>query len=156
MTTFFPIATLPAPYDIVWCLFPDHVDLGQPGPKPRPAIVLNIAVHEDCEGEAQGEVQVVYGTTRLKLMQRRRDFFVTNMAEMDVCGLNKATRFDLDTIAWVPWAGEWFQTLPTYDSPIIGHLSQHATRLLQIGLSYRRKAQPQLNLDGDAEKPPTP
>jgi hypothetical protein len=146
--TFYPITTLPAPYDIVWCLFPEHVDLGHLGPKPRPGIVLNVAVHEDGAGDAQGEVQVIYGTGKLKLMQRRQDFFVTNMAEMDVCGLHKATRFDLDTVAWLPWSREWFETLPTYDSPIIGHLSHHATKLLQIQLSYRRKAQPQLILEG--------
>jgi len=97
--------------------------------------VLNVAV--DVE-EGEGEVQLVYGTTKLKLLQRPRDFFVTNVAEMDACGLNKATRFDLDKVAWVPWADEWFSTLPTYTSPIIGHLSGHGMRLLQVELAHRQ------------------
>lgn len=148
MTAFYPISTLPAPYDIVWCRFPEHDDLGNPGPKARPGIVLNVAVHDAGEdGLGEGEVQVVYGTTKLKLRERRSDFFVANMAEMDICGLNKATRFDLDAIAWIPWAEEWFDTLPTYDSPVIGRLSQHATKLLQIQLSYRRRSEPRLNLE---------
>lgn len=134
---FFPISTLPAPYDIVWCRFPEHVDLGEPGPKPRPAIVLNVAV--DAEA-GEGDVQLVYGTGTLKLGRRPRDFFVTNVAEMDACGLSKATRFDLDSIAWIPWADAWFDVLPSYASPIIGHLSSHATKLLQMELG-RRQAQ---------------
>ena len=139
--TFFPLSTLPAPYDSVWCRFPFHDDLGNPGPKPRPAIVINSAVDEES-GEA--EVQVIYGTSTLKLGQRRRDFFVTNVAEMDLCGLDKATRFDLDKIGWIPWASEWFDILPTYDSPIIGHLSPHGQKLLQIELGYRRRHEPRL------------
>lgn len=133
-TTFFPLSTLPAPYDIVWCRFPTHEDLGNPAIKARPAIVVNVGVNEE---DREGEVHLIYGTSNVKLHQRMGDFFVTNVAEMDACGLNKATRFDLDTMAWIPWADEWFETLPGYSSPIIGHLSGHAIRLLQIDLAYR-------------------
>ena len=100
--------------------------------------MLNIAInHEDGEGE----VQVVYGTTKLKMMQRHHDFYVTNLAEMDECGLDKATRFDLDKIGWMPWASEWFVPLLGYSSPIMGHLSSHSTRLLQIELAHRSRRQ---------------
>lgn len=133
--TFYPLSTLPAPYDIVWCRFPTHKELGEPAPKSRPAIVLNAGLDNEA---GEGEVQLIYGTGVLKLNQRTRDFFVTNVAEMDACGLNKATRFDLDQIAWIPWADEWFEVLPSYDSPIIGHLSAHAVKLLQYELSYRQ------------------
>ena len=146
MTTFFPLSTLPAPYDIVWCRFPAHVELGSPGPKARPGVVLNVAADQD---EGEGEVHVVFGTTNLKLLHRRRDFFITNLAEMDQCGLDKATRFDLDKIAWLPWAREWFDCLPGYTSPIIGHLSQHSTRLLQIELAHRHAAR--INAMGSEE-----
>lgn len=144
--TYYPLSTLPAPYDIVWCRFPQDEALGHPGPKPRPAIVLNVAVFGD-DPDGGSEVQLIYGTTKLKLAQRPHDFFVTNVAEMDSCGLNQATRFDLDACAWIPWATEWFEVLPTYSSPIIGHLSTHATKLLQIELGYRRKSEPKLALD---------
>lgn len=110
--------------------------MGDPGPKPRPAIVLNLAVDPDA-GEA--EVQLVYGTSKLKLHKRPRDFFVTNVAEMDACGLSLATSFDLDNVAWIPWACQWFDALPGHTSPIIGRLSDHAIRLLQVELSHRRQ-----------------
>lgn len=96
--------------------------------------MLNVAIDQDA---GEGEVQLAYGTTNLKMGQRTRDFFVTNLAEMDACGLNKATRFDLDKIAWIPWAEEWFSILPGYASPVIGHLSAHGTKLLQMELAHR-------------------
>ena len=36
---------LPAPGDIVWCLFPEIPDI-QPGPKPRPALVMRLKVEQ--------------------------------------------------------------------------------------------------------------
>lgn len=98
---------------------------------------MNVAVDDD---ERTGEVQVIYGTTTLKMQTRKHDFFVCKLSEMEQCGLDKATRFDLDTFAWIPWDEDWFDTLPQYTSPIIGHLTDHATRLLQIELSYRKQA----------------
>lgn len=86
-----------------------------------------------------GEVQLVYGTTKLKMHERRSDFFVTNNAEMDACGLYRATRFDLDAIAWIPWAEEWFDILPGYKSPIIGRLTAHGVKMLQTTIAYRYK-----------------
>lgn len=130
----YPLSTLPAPYDVVWCRFPDDASLGDPGPKPRPALVKNVATTHD----GVGEVNLVYGTTNLKMASRRHDFFVTNSAEMDACGLYRATRFDLDNIAWIPWANEWFEILPGYTSPIIGHLSQHGIKMLQITANYKQ------------------
>lgn len=96
--------------------------------------MLNVALDPDT---GESEVHLVYGTTNLKLMERRDDFFVSNLAEMDACGLVKATRFDLDTMAWIPWASEWFSVLPGYGSPVIGHLTDHAVRLLQYELAWR-------------------
>jgi hypothetical protein len=138
--THFPISTLPAPYDIVWCHFPEHTSIGNPSLKPRPALVRSVAT---IDGE-RGEVQVVYGTSKLKMMERRQDFFISNHAEMDACGLYRATRFDLDKVAWIPWAIEWFDILPDYNSPIIGHLTAHSIKKLQTLVSYRQAS---LSLD---------
>lgn len=118
----------------MWCRFPEHESLGEPGPKARPAVVLNVA--HDPESD-ESEVQLIYGTTKLKMMKRREDFFISNLSDMDACGLTQATRFDLDTIMWIPWAAEWFDVLPGYDTPVIGNLTPHKTRLLQIDLAYK-------------------
>lgn len=108
--------------------------------------MLNVGVYEN-DGQDEGEVQVVFGTSNLKMHQRRNDFFVSNLAEMDACGLDKATRFDLDKCAWLPWSDDWFSVLRGYDSPIIGHLSTHAVKLLQLNLMQRRKDEPRLALE---------
>jgi hypothetical protein len=131
---YYPVSTLPAPFDIVWCRFPEHPDLGEPGPKPRPGLVRNVATDD----EGFGEVQLVFGTTTLKMTSRRFDFFVTKQSEMDSCGLYRATRFDLDCVAWIPWASEWFDVLPGYSSPVIGHLTANGIKLLQVSLSLKQ------------------
>jgi len=49
---------LPAPGDIVWCRFPE-LPRQSPGPKPRPALVLEVIEREDGI-----EIAVVYGTSQ--------------------------------------------------------------------------------------------
>ena len=124
----FPISILPAPYDIVWCRFPHGLDLGEPGPYPRPALVRNSAISSD----GTGEVEVCYGTTNLKLGRRIFDLVVSKAAEMDACGLYRATRFDLDQVTWLPWNTDWFEVRADYNSPIIGSLTEQAIKMLQI------------------------
>ena len=131
----FPISILPAPYDIVWCRFPYVPNLGDPGPYARPALVKNAATLPD--GTAQ--VEVVYGTTNLKLGRRRFDFVVSKASEMDACGLYRATRFDLDKIIWLPWTTDWFEVLPDYNSPVIGTLTPNGVKMLHLTVDTKRK-----------------
>lgn len=76
---------------------------------------------------------------------------------MSACGLDRATRFDLDTILWLPWASEWFEPpLNAGNSPVIGTLTEHAIKMLQITAGMRQnkamkraaeqEAEPELNL----------
>lgn len=134
-TDHFPISILPAPYDIVWCRFPHLPDLGKPGPYARPALVRNAATLPD----GTGQVEVVYGTTNLKLGKRRFDFVVSKASEMDACGLYRATRFDLDQILWLPWTTDWFEVLPNYNSPIIGTLTPNGVKMLHLTVETKRR-----------------
>jgi hypothetical protein len=136
--TYYPASTLPAPLDIVLCRFPVHIDLGNPGPEKRPALVIKTAISETG---LNGEVYVMYGTTQLKLDKRRNDLFVTNYNEMYEAGLHKATRFDLDKVLWLPWAEEFFEkpNHPHYHSPVIGHLPVNSTKLLWYLLADRQR-----------------
>jgi len=70
--TYYPVSTLPAALDVVWCRFPEHLDLGKPGPKPRPGLVAETAILEGGEPV----VHVIYGTSKLKAATRPLDFFV--------------------------------------------------------------------------------
>lgn len=131
----FPLSILPAPYDIVWCRFPFDESLGEPGPKPRPALVRNAATRSN----GTAEVEVVYGTTNLKLNTRKFDFVVSKASEMDACGLYRATRFDLDKLLWLPWTTKWFEILPNYNSPIIGSLTEHGIKMLQLTAGMKQQ-----------------
>ncbi len=134
---YYPVTTLPAALTVVWCRFPDHLDLGKPGPKERPALVAETGITENDEPV----VHVIYGTSKLKLGKRRFDFYVTNYQDMHDAGLFQATRFDLDLHLWLPWAEEFFiPPSAKYENPAIGSLSENSRELLGICLDLRRKA----------------
>ena len=147
----FPLSTMPVPYEIVWCRFPFAPQLGEPGPYPRPALVRSTAIGVDNVGE----VEVVYGTTTLKLDKRFYDLIVSKMSEMDACGLYRATRFDLDQTVWLPWNTDWFEVRSGFFSPVIGKLTDSMIRWLEVSMSYKKRAQlaatkePKLDFDKD-------
>jgi hypothetical protein len=145
--TYFPVSTLPAPNEIVWCRFPHHDLLGNPGPYARPGLVRNTSLES-----GNPAVELVYGTTKLKLQTRKLDFFITKQSEMDACGLYFATRFDLDEVHWVPWADEWFETRPGYTSPIIGKLSFYGMQALHITVELRRLKKAQERAEATAKR----
>ncbi len=134
--TYYPTSTLPAALDIVWCHFPVDLDLGNPGPKPRPGLVAETGISEDDNPE----VHVIYGTSKLKHDTRPLDFYVENYHDMHDAGLYQATRFDMDRHLWLPWAKEFFVPPSTkYYNPAIGHLSDNSCELLGVVLGLRRK-----------------
>jgi hypothetical protein len=133
----FPISTIPAPYEIVWCRFPNDLLDPEPAPKARPGLVRAAAVLDD----GTGEIEVVYGTSTLKLNSRPYDFVISKMSEMNACGLYRATRFDLDKSTWLPWNTDWFEIRPDFFSPVIGKLTGEAIKLLQVTLAYKQLAE---------------
>jgi hypothetical protein len=122
-------------------------DVDKPGPKPRPAIVKRASADQD----GNPWVHVAYGTTQKVFLGGLDNFTVSNVAEMDACGLWCATRFRLDRVALVPWADEFFRDAPGRTSPVLGRLSEHGVALLrfQAGMIAKRDAarQPSLDLD---------
>lgn len=135
--SYYPVTTLPAPLDVVWCQFPSHLDLSKPGPKNRPALVAETALFDGDKPV----VHVIYGTSKLKEDSRPLDFIVSNYQDMHTAGLYQATRFDMDTHLWLPWAREFFIPPSTnYGNPAIGHLSDNSHELLGIILKMRRDA----------------
>jgi hypothetical protein len=134
--TYYPASTLPAPFDVVWCHFPFIENPEQPAPKARPAIVVRTAISDPgfCP-----EVNVIYGTSVLKMDKRPHDFFVTNFQDKDEAGLYQASRFDLDKILWLPWAKEFFVSPGRlYPTPVMGSLPDHLRRILAFMLIERR------------------
>jgi mRNA-degrading endonuclease toxin of MazEF toxin-antitoxin module len=105
MARLFP---LPQAGDIVWCRFP-HQDFSAPGPKPRPAIVVDIGRLRD-----EPAVEVVYGTSR-KLERLYPGEFSITPEDGDafvVSGLNYPTKFDTARSVFLPYNDEWFAVPP--------------------------------------------
>lgn len=133
--TFYPFSTAPAPFDIVWSRFPYVEKPNCPAPKARPALVRQAFADQD----GNPWVEVVYGTSRDPYSNSLVHFSIVTLAEMDVCGLKQATRFDLNRTMNLPWSREFFECLPGKPTPIIGHMPSYEVKKLQTQIAYLQK-----------------
>lgn len=115
---YYPLLTLPRVLDIVWCRFPTHDALDQPGPKMPPALVRSVFLNKQ---HTRARVEVTYGSSKLKVDDRPQDLILQNATDLAEMGLPQASRFDLDLSLQLPWAAEFFEARPGQRSPIIGH-----------------------------------
>ena len=126
---------LPAPGDLVWCLFP-HLPELEPGPKPRPAIVLSV------ERKQEGAVlQVAYGTSQAVTRLKTGEFAISKLsypAAYAHAGLSYDTKFDFRKTIDLPWTDRYFKSAPNKpygNTPKLGTL--HATVLRAVEAAYR-------------------
>lgn len=134
---FYPLSTSPAPYDLVWCRFPYNEAPDHPAPEHHPGLIRQNFADQD----GNPWVRVVYGTSVDPFREGLEYFAVANLPQMDMCGLKCATRFCLARHAELPWGPDFFDAHEGRDTPVIGHLSQHLQRLLQVQVSYWQNAQ---------------
>ncbi len=126
---------LPAPGDIVWCLFPELPDI-EPGPKPRPALVMS--VERDDTGDF---VSVVYGTYKQLDRLKTGEVVITkarHSAAYSLAGLGADTKFDFKVIVDLAWTNRYFKVPPKSphgNHPKLGTL--HATVLRSFEAAYR-------------------
>jgi hypothetical protein len=130
-----PAWNLPAPGDIVWCLFPEVPNI-ELGPKPRPAIVLSVERLDDGN-----QVSVVYGTSQHLMRLKTGEVAITqakNPAAFKLAGLAYDTKFDFKVIVDLPWSDRYFK-VPARNlhgnTPKLGTL--HATILRAVETAYR-------------------
>lgn len=124
-----------APGDIVWCLFPEAPDI-EPGPKPRPALVMSVERREDGDF-----VSVVYGASQHLARLKTGEAAITQAkhpAAYALSGLAYDTKFDFKVIVDLPWSDRYFK-VPLRNrhgnTPKIGTL--HATVLHNVEAAYR-------------------
>lgn len=126
---------LPAPGDIVLCLFPEVPDI-EPGPKPRPALVMGV---ESREGG--NLVRVAYGTSKNLARLKTGEVAITQMnhsAAYALAGLAYDTKFDFKVIVELAWSDRYFKVLSSNrhgNTPKIGTL--HVTVLHAVEAAYR-------------------
>ena len=102
-----PWAPRPKAGDIVQCRFPEG-DLGTPGPKDRPALVVE--VEEDPKDESASIVRVAYGTSQ-DVEQRYPGEFTIRATDTKA-GLERDTKFDLGNTVRLSFNTEWFAPSP--------------------------------------------
>jgi hypothetical protein len=132
---FFP---LPQAGDIVWCRFP-HRGLSVPGPKPRPALVVDI-------GRLRGEpaVEAIYGTSR-KLERLYPGEFSITREDGDAfaaSGLSYPTKFDTARSVFLPYDDEWFAVpagAPCGQTPTLGVLHPSLVKRARAAFNAARK-----------------
>ena len=93
---------LPAAGDILWCKFPHDEDLGNPGPYPRPGLVLN--VFTDLHA-----VLITYGTSQIGKVYDG-EFVIDD--QLDTAGLEVPTKFDMTRLQKLPFNDVWFHSSP--------------------------------------------
>jgi hypothetical protein len=107
--------------DMVWCQFP-HLPELEPGPKPRPALVLGV-----IERQPHYRVVVAYGTSQ-KASTLRRGEFVMRMdgsAAFKLSGLSFDTKFSFADAVELDYSDHRFKVPPgtaTGISPKLGVL----------------------------------
>jgi PemK-like, MazF-like toxin of type II toxin-antitoxin system len=118
----------PSPGDIVWCRFPE-LPKQSPGPKPRPALVVEVIEREDGI-----EVAVVYGTSQRVNKLSAGEFAITrpgHAAAYKAAGLSHDTKFDFKQTAHLPWNDEFFAVppgAPNGQKPLLGSLHASVIR----------------------------
>lgn len=131
----------PSPGDIVWCHFP-FLPATDPGPKPRPALVVGVRVQED--GVA---VNVAYGTTQRTKALRSGEFLIAkdqHPVAFKQAGLAFDTKFDLNKVISLPWSERYFKAPPTISpaygqTPKLGSLHASMSKALLAAHAATRK-----------------
>ena len=126
---------LPAPGDIVWCVFPELPDVAL-GPKPRPALVVSVETRDD------GDIlRVAYGTSKNATRLKAGEFAITqakHATAYELAGLAYDTKFDFTKAIDLPWSDRYFK-VPLRNrhgnTPKIGTL--HATVLHAAHAAYK-------------------
>jgi len=128
---FLPIEDAPGYGSIVWTRFPEEV--GKPGPKPRPALVLATGIN-DKHKPPFATLQCAYGTSNLKLDNpvSKTHLIIQNIRALNQFRLPQATRFDLGNIVWLPWSERFFEPRQGALTPKIGELDQHYIQKLEL------------------------
>jgi hypothetical protein len=100
---YFGADSLPKAYDIVFCHFPYDEELGEPGLRDHPCLIID-ALRDD---DGNPHVRLICGTSQPP--HWRETYFEVPFAEGSQAGLKSDTRFNLRKVARLPWAKEYFR-----------------------------------------------
>jgi hypothetical protein len=130
----------PAAGDLVWCHFPDDLDLTL-GSKPRPALILTVF---DDDAPCY-RVRVAYGTSQKTRKLYSGEFIIadTDRSVFKLSGLSYTTKFNLGRIVELPYNDEWFSVppaIPYGQMPKLGLLHPSLTQKVRAAWSAVSRA----------------
>jgi len=130
--------TAPTNGDIVWCLFPES--LGKPGPKPRPALIIEIG----ADSKNKPIVTVVYGTSKKidRLYPSEFKIEKADGASFSLSGLAADTKFDFNHYVKLPYCSTWFGAAPGrpfVNQPKLGVLAPNLVARAKQAFDQRSK-----------------
>jgi len=129
----------PEPGDIVWCRFPER-PRDKPGPKPRPALVLEVTQRADGI-----EVKVAYGTSKKLGPLPAGEFAIRkldNAAAYALAGLSYDTKFNLGEAIPLLWDSQFFAIPPNPrhgQIPKLGSLHSGMMKVVEAALRATRR-----------------
>lgn len=110
--------------DIVWCHFP-HLPNLDPGPKPRPALVVRVREHESLPRAYRAFV--AYGTSQKTTTLHKGEFLLQKdqTSAFQLSGLSFDTKFSFSKAVELDFSSNWFKPSPAQENtptPKIGVL----------------------------------
>ncbi len=130
---------LPTAADVVLCRFPENLSKPAPGPKPRPAILLQVFPPAPQKPSVY-RVKVCYATSnRSKLYPSEIEITAQeHPVEYRSAGLSSDTKFDLAKVILLDYTDEWF-ALPF--APMHGPVPKlgtvHALTMPRLTAAYK-------------------
>jgi hypothetical protein len=128
----------PSAFDIAASWYPEREAPDKPGPILRPVLITAV-----LRGESSGlyACRVAFGTKNLKIVQRQADdLIIQNARDLEQFGLGRATRFDLDFTATLPWNKSFFGCWTDHTTPVIGSLTEEYIRDYAFLMMRRQSA----------------
>lgn len=128
----------PSPGDIVWCRFPER-GLPGPGPKARPALVLQVGEDQD-----HSVVVVAYGTSQKVDHLYAGEFAIApvDRAAYEAAGLSSPTKFVLGRTSELDYNDVWFAVppgAPYGQTPKLGLLHPSLVRRARAAFNAARR-----------------
>lgn len=121
-----PLSQLPKIHDVIWCKIPFRETPDVPGPH-HPCVVRSIERYDPL---GQAIIHVTRGTSKLKKELRADyDLIIERPEELEVCGLEEPTRFDLDdaqNLVPCDWSSDFFP-----DPNPVGRLNLNCIRRME-------------------------
>lgn len=128
--------------DIIYAYAPYNENPNQPGPKPRPCLVLEAKIKKDPKtGDITTSILMVPGTSQKTWTVRNGEMCVSESTEMEKSGLTKETKFKCDQKTIISWDQSYICFRD--GGPILGEIPNEKLKIALIETGRIKNTQTQ-------------